>query len=85
MQKNLSRMNDKNESNNSIYYLQKRIVELSHEYYQAIKNNITFENVKVIFLKRKKLKEELSTIKQNQDADKNYEEKNVNSSFSLHD
>ena len=57
-------MNDNKESRNTIYYLQKRIVELSREYYQAIKNNITFENIKVIFLKRKKLKEELSSIKE---------------------
>jgi len=40
----------------------------------------------VIFLKRKKLKEELSSIKQNQDnGNENYEEENVNSSLSLHD
>jgi|GEM_PF-2920131 hypothetical protein len=79
-------MNDNKESRNTIYYLQKRIVELSREYYQAIKNNITFENIKVIFLKRKKLKEELSSIKQNQDnGNENYEEENVNSSLSLHD
>jgi len=79
-------MNDNNESRNSIYYLQRRIAELSREYYQAIKNNITFENIKVIFLKRKKLKEELSTIKQNQDnSNENYEEKNLNSSFSFRD
>ena len=79
-------MNDNKESRNTIYYLQKRIVELSREYYQAIKNNITFENIKVIFLKRKKLKEELSSIKRNQDnGNENYEEENVNSSLSLHD
>ena len=79
-------MNDNKESRNTIYYLQKRIVELSREYYQAIKNNITFENIKVIFLKRKKLKEELSSIKQNQDnGNENYKEENVNSSLSLHD
>jgi len=79
-------MNDNKESRNTIYYLQKRIVELSREYYQAIKNNITFENIKVIFLKRKKLKEELSSIKQNQDnGNENYEEENVNSPLSLHD
>jgi hypothetical protein len=79
-------MNDNKESRNTIYYLQKRIVELSREYYQAIKNNITFENIKVIFLKRKKLKEELSSIKQNQDnGNENYEEENVNSFLSLHD
>jgi len=79
-------MNDNKESRNTIYYLQKRIVELSREYYQAIKNNITFENIKVVFLKRKKLKEELSSIKQNQDnGNENYEEENVNSSLSLHD
>ena len=79
-------MNDNKESHNTIYYLQKRIIELSREYYQAIRNNITFENVKVIFLKRKKLKEELSTIKQNHDnGNENYEEDNVSSSLSLHD
>ena len=79
-------MNDNKESRNTIYYLQKRIVELSREYYQAIKNNITFENIKVIFLKRKKLNEELSSIKQNQyNGNENYEEENVNSSLSLHD
>jgi hypothetical protein len=77
-------MNERNQSRNSIYYLQKKIVELSREYYSAIKNNITFENIKVIFLKRKKLQEKLSDIKQNNKSPKeNYKEENQNSSLSL--
>jgi len=77
-------MTDRHQSRNSIYYLQKKIVELSREYYNAIKNNITFENIKVIFLKRKKLQEELSDIKQSDESSKeNYHEENLNSSLSL--
>jgi hypothetical protein len=62
-------MNESNQSANSISYLQKKIVEVSREYYQAIKNNISFENIKVIFLKRKKLKEELLNIQRTNNAD----------------
>jgi hypothetical protein len=77
-------MTDRHQSRNSIYYLQKKIVELSREYYNAIKNNITFENIKVIFLKRKKLQEELSDIKQSDESPKeNYHEENLNRSLSL--
>lgn len=57
-------MNNNNQSRSNIYYLQKKIVELTQQYYNAIKNNITFENVKVIFLKRKKLENELSHLKE---------------------
>ena len=75
-----------NEPRSSIYYLQKKIVELSREYYEAIKNNITFENIKVIFLKRKKFQKELSNIKQhNKDTNKKFERENSDSSLSLHD
>jgi hypothetical protein len=77
-------MTDRMPSRNSIYYLQKKIVDLSREYYNAIKNNITFENIKVIFLKRKKLQQELSDIRQSDESSKeNYQEENLNSSLSL--
>jgi hemerythrin-like domain-containing protein len=79
-------MANTNEPRSNIYYLQKKIVELSREYYEAIKNNITFENIKVIFLKRKKLQDELSNIKQhNEDTNKKFERENLDSSLSLHD
>jgi len=79
-------MNNYNESHSTIYNLQKKIIELSREYYQAIKENITFENVKIIFLKRKKLKEELSSIKQTQNNTReSFEEENLNSSLSFQD
>ena len=79
-------MNNYNESHSTIYNLQKKIIELSREYYQAIKENITFENVKIIFLKRKKLKEELSSIKQTQNnTEESFEEENLNSSLSFQD
>ena len=79
-------MANTNEPRSNIYYLQKKIVELSREYYEAIKNNITFENIKVIFLKRKKLQDELSNIKQhNEDTNKKIERENLDSSLSLHD
>lgn len=75
-------MNNNNETRHAIYYLQKRIVALSREYYQAIKNNITFDQIKLIFLKRKKLKEELSSIKQyEEDLQENYGEENLKNSL----
>jgi hemerythrin-like domain-containing protein len=79
-------MANTNEPRSNIYYLQKKIVELSREYYEAIKNNITFENIKVIFLKRKKLQKELSNIKEhNTDTNKKTEGENVGGSLSFHD
>ena len=79
-------MNESNQSANSISYLQKKIVEVSREYYQAIKNNTSFENIKVIFLKRKKLKEEILNIQRNNNPHgKNFEEENVSHSLSYHD
>jgi hypothetical protein len=54
-------MND-NRQSNSVYHLQKKIMELTHQYYKAIRDNISFENLKTIFIKRKKLEEELSEL-----------------------
>ena len=42
-------MNNYNQSYRNIYIVQKKIFELTQQYYQAIKNNLTFENIKVIF------------------------------------
>jgi hypothetical protein len=54
-------MND-NRQSNSVYHLQKKIMELTQQYYKAIRDNISFENLKTIFIKRKKLEEELSEL-----------------------
>jgi hypothetical protein len=37
-------------------------MELTQQYYKAIRDNISFENLKTIFIKRKKLEEELSEL-----------------------
>jgi len=55
-------MNNNGHSNRA-YHLQKKIIELTQQYYKAMKDNISFENLKIIFVKRKKLEEELSELK----------------------
>lgn len=75
-------MNNNNQSRSNIYYLQKKIVELTQQYYSAIKNNITFENVKVIFMKRKKLENELSHLKeQTKSSGDNSQEQSLDTSY----
>jgi guanylate kinase len=53
---------DNNRQVKRAYHLQKKIMELTQQYYKAIKNNISFENLKIIFIKRKKLEEELTEL-----------------------
>jgi hypothetical protein len=53
---------DDNRQSNNVYHLQKKIIELTQQYYKAIKDNISFENLKTIFIKRKKLQRELSEL-----------------------
>ena len=55
-------MKNNNQSGNSINNLQKKIVELTQQYYKAIRDNITFENLKAIFIKRKILEKKLSEL-----------------------
>jgi len=54
-------MND-NRQSNSVYHLQKKIMELTQQYYKAMRDNISFESLKTIFIKRKKLEEKLSEL-----------------------
>ena len=77
-------MDNDNQSPSNIYYLQKKIVELTHQYYNAIKNNITFENVKIIFMKRKQLENELSNLKeQTESSGDNSQEQSADTSLSF--
>jgi hemerythrin-like domain-containing protein len=77
-------MSNDNQSRRNIYHLQKKIVELTQQYYNAIKNNITFENVKVIFMKRKQLENELSHLKEEIEKPiDNSQEQNLDTSYSL--
>jgi len=76
-------MND-NWQSNSVLYLQKKIIELTRQYYNAMRDNISFEKLKTIFLKRKKLENELSELerKYNDNSDlyntKNIEDSSLN-------
>jgi hypothetical protein len=76
-------MSNNNPARSNIYHLQKRIVALTNQYYQAIKNNLTFENIKVIFLKRKKLENELSDLKQKVKSSDNSKKQKMDTSLSL--
>lgn len=76
-------MNNNNQPRSYINYLQNKIVELTHQYYHAIKSNITFENIKVIFLKRKELQDELSDLKEKESNDDNSEDQNIDTSLSV--
>jgi hypothetical protein len=52
-----------------MYFLQKKILELTQQYYKAIRDNISFENLKTIFMKRKKLEKELFELKNKNNPD----------------
>ena len=69
-------------THNSIRYLQKRIVELTQQYYNAIRDNTTFESLKAIFMKRKDLEKELSELQKGEgnasDAEVNNDNVNQN-------
>lgn len=54
---------------NNMYFLQKKILELTQQYYKAIRDNISFENLKTIFMKRKKLEKELFELKNKNNPD----------------
>jgi len=77
-------MSNNNQSRSHVHHLQKKIVELTQQYYNAIKNNITFENVKVIFMKRKQLENELSHLKEKtENSVENPQEQKLDTSLSL--
>jgi hypothetical protein len=60
---------DTKQSDNSMYNLQKKIIELTRQYYKAISDNISFESLKTIFLNRKMLEEELSELRKKNKKD----------------
>lgn len=76
-------MNDNSQSYRNVLHVQKKIVELTRQYYQAIRDNITFENIKVIFLKRKKLKDELLNLKEQGKEDGDTGGENVEAEWTI--